>query len=78
FRKSAEAFAASFQRWGDEGRARRAALTAWSEGDFPESADPHHQLFARHREDSILGEVFEAFAHVAFVPLYGAAAEIGP
>jgi exonuclease V gamma subunit len=78
FRKSAEAFAAAFQRSADEGQARRAALAAWSEGDFPESADLHHQLFARHREDSILGEVFEAFAHVAFVPLYGAVEEIGP
>ncbi|SFN61500.1 exodeoxyribonuclease V subunit gamma [Dokdonella immobilis] len=76
FRRSAEAFAATFQRRGDEDQARRAAHAIWSEGDFPESADPHHRLFARHRDESILGEVFEAFARELFVPLYGVVEEV--
>ena len=78
FRKSAEAYAASMQRWNDVPRAQAAALRIWTEGDFAESADPHHELLARHREDLVPGEVFELFAMQLFYPLFDAGAEFNP
>lgn len=76
FRKSAEAYAASMQRWGDPQRAHGAAMRKWEDGDFPESTDPHHALIARHHDDLLSTDVFRQFAVDLFMPLYAAAGEI--
>ena len=69
FRKSAEAFAKAWQG-GEFDKARTDANKAWSEGPFPENADPHNALFARNREDEVLGGLFETIAIELFEPLY--------
>ncbi|MBL0165271.1 MAG: exodeoxyribonuclease V subunit gamma [Xanthomonadales bacterium] len=76
FRNSAEAFAASMQRYGVAEKAREAARKVWSDGDFPENADPHHELLARHHGDAVLDESFESFATDVFLPLFEAVGEI--
>lgn len=75
FSKSAEAYAASMQRWMDPTRAQLAASRRWGEGEFAESADPHNALIARHRADLVPGEVFELFAMQLFFPLFNACTE---
>ncbi len=75
FRESAEAFAASMKRYGVEESAREAARKAWSEGNYPECADPHHALLARHHGDAVLDDAFEAFAKDLFLPLFDAVTE---
>ena len=76
FRNSAEAFAASMQSSGDLELARNVARAIWSDGDFPENADPHHELIGRHHGDAVLDESFEDFAMALFLPLFDAAGEI--
>ncbi len=75
FRKSAEAFAASMKRSDDLEKARTAACTTWSDSDYPENADPHHELIGRHHGDAVLDESFEDFAMALFLPLFDAVGE---
>ncbi|HPG93098.1 MAG TPA: exodeoxyribonuclease V subunit gamma [Dokdonella sp.] len=77
FPKSAEKFAASLISSGDRDRARKAAQAAWSDDDWPESADPHHALVARHHAEAVHGELFERFAEALFLPLLAATEVIG-
>ena len=76
FRNSAEAFAASMRSSGDVEQARKVALAIWSDGDYPENADPHHELIGRHHGDAMLDESFEDFAMALFLPLFDAVEEI--
>ena len=76
FRNSAEAFAASMHSSGDVEQARKVARAIWSDGDYPENADPHHELIGRHHGDAMLDESFEDFAMALFLPLFDAVEEI--
>ena len=75
FRNSAEAFASSMQRFADPEHARKDARATWSDGDYPENADPHHELLSRHYGDAVLDESFEKFATELFLPLFDAVGE---